>query len=228
MAPFDPETFERLAGDHLHAWQGLLSSTAAVAALPLRTVSQLVGWPVETSATLEERLAGAEAAVSALTAALTAEREARRADMRAWQERLEAQHALVAELRQAYARLEQAGATHVEQARQDLRLALYQVLEPLLTQLPLVRHATAEGREVAAADVLALLGPLDRAVAELGLVAIGQVGEEVPFDPQVHQVARGRMPEPGEPAAIRHVGYRLGEQILRRARVSRLPDSPAG
>lgn len=224
MAPFDPKTFERLAGDHLHAWQGLLSSTAAVATLPLRTVSQLVGWPVETPPTIEERLAEAEATIAALSAALTAERETRVAEIRAWQERLESQHALVAELRQAYVLLEQAGATHVEQARQDMRLALYQVLEPLLTQLPLVRHATAEGREVAAADVLALLGPLDRAVAELGLVAIGQVGDSVAFDPQVHQVARGAMPDPGEPTTVRHVGYRLGEQILRRARVSRLTD----
>lgn len=222
MAPFDPQTFERLAGDHLQAWQGLLNSTATVATLPLRTVSQLVGWPVvETPASPEDRLAEAEAMVNALSQALTTEREARRADRHAWRDRLETEQALVAELRQAYAILEQAGAAHIEQARQDLRLALYQVLEPLLTQLPLVRHATAEGREVAAADVLALLGPLDRAVAELGLVAIGQVGETVAFDPQWHQVARGAAPEAGEPVAVRHVGYRLGDQILRRARVSR-------
>ncbi|MOA69313.1 hypothetical protein D3C78_1974290 [compost metagenome] len=57
-------------------------------------------------------------------------------------------------------------------------------------------------------------------MADGGFTAIGQVGEVVPFDPQLHQIARGPMPEAGEPVTVKHVGYRLGEQLLRRARVS--------
>lgn len=222
MPPLDPNTLSRVAETHAQAWQGLLASTAAVAALPLRTVQHLAGWP--DSPVAGDRLSEAEQEIAALKRALEAERGARRAEARRLGDRLETEQALVAELRQAYALLESEGEGHVARARQDQALALYQTLEPLLTQLPVVRHAIGEGREVAAPDLLALLGPLDLALAELGLVPIGQVGETLPFDPQTHQMARGPIPEPGEAVTVRHVGYRMGEQLLRRARVSPLAD----
>jgi molecular chaperone GrpE (heat shock protein) len=211
-----------VADVHAQAWQDLLASTAAVAALPLRTVQTLTGWPAASAA--GDRLSEAEREIAALKQALEAERGARRAEVRRLGDRLEAEQALVSELRKAYAQLESEGEIQVARARQDQALALYQTLEPLLTQLPVVRHAVGEGREVAAADLLALLGPLDVGLAELGLAPIGQVGETLPFDPQTHQMARGPIPGPGEPVTVRHVGYRLGEQLLRRARVSQPAD----
>jgi molecular chaperone GrpE (heat shock protein) len=214
----DQDTLTRVAETHAQAWQDLLASTAAVAALPLRTVQTLTGWPEAPAA--GDRLGEAEREITALRQALEAERGARRAEVRRLGDRLESEQALVAELRQAYAQLESEGDLLVDRTRQDQALALYQTLEPLLTQLPVVRHALSEGREVAATDLLALLGPLDLALAELGLAPIGQVGETLPFDPQTHQMARGPVPEPGEPVTVRHVGYRLGEQLLRRARVA--------
>lgn len=222
MPPLDQDTLSRVAETHAQAWQDLLASTAAVAALPLRTVQTLTGWPEAPAA--GDRLGEAEREVAALRRALEAERSARLAEVRRLGDRLESEQALVAELRQAYARLESEGEVQVARARQDQALALYQTLEPLLTQLPVVRHAVGEGREVAAADLLALLGPLDLALGELGLAPIGRVGETLPFDPQTHQLARGPVPDPGEPVTVRHVGYRLGEQLLRRARVSHLTD----
>jgi molecular chaperone GrpE (heat shock protein) len=218
MSPLDQDTLTRVAETHAQAWQDLLASTAAIAALPLRTVQTLTGWPEAPAA--GDRLDEAEREIAALRQALEAERGARRAEVRRLGDRLETEQALVAELRQAYARLESEGDVQVDRARQDQALAIYQTLEPLLTQLPVVRHAVGEGRDVAAADLLALLGPLDLALGELGIVPIGQVGETLPFDPQTHQMARGPIPEAGEPVTVRHVGYRLGGQLLRRARVS--------
>jgi molecular chaperone GrpE (heat shock protein) len=222
MPPLDQDTLSRVAETHAQAWQDLLASTAAVAALPLRTVQTLTGWPEIPAA--GDRLGEAEREIAALRQALETERQARRAEVRRLGDRLEAEQALVAELRRAYAQLESEGDLLVDRARQDQALALYQTLEPLLTQLPVVRHAVSEGREVAATDLLALLGPLDLALAELGLTPIGQVGETLPFEPQTHQMARGPIPESGEPVTVRHVGYRLGEQLLRRARVAQPAD----
>lgn len=224
MPAFDPHALERLAGLHAQAWQGLFSSTATIAVLPLRTLQHLTGWPDHAPQTPLERLAEAESRVAALGAALAAEQSARQADAARWRARLDAQHALVEALRAEHAQTEREAANTLASARQDQARTLYRTLEPLLTQLPLVRHAVAQGQEVAAHDLLALLGPLDAAIVALGLAPIGAVGETPPFDPQLHQMARGAAPDPGETVTVKHVGFRLGDEILRRARVSR-PDA---
>jgi molecular chaperone GrpE (heat shock protein) len=220
MTPLDPPSLERLAALHTEAWERLWASTAAVASLPLRTVQHLAGWPETAGPTAAERLAQAEDGRRTLAAALRDAQAAHRADRVRFEARLAEAQALVDDLRQAFFNLEREATERETLAREDQKLALYQTLEPLLTQVPLVRHALGEGREVAAEDVLALLAPLDQALAELGFEAIGQVGQPMPFDPACHHVTRGAMPEAGAPVTVKHVGYRLGDRILRRARVS--------
>lgn len=221
MTPIDPSSLERLAALHTEAWERLFASTAAVASLPLRTVQHLAGWPETSGPTLADRLAQAEDARRTLAVALREAQAAHRAELQQWRARLIDSQMLVDELRQAFLNLEREAEEREALAREDQKLALYQTLEPLLTQVPLVRHALGEGREVAAEDLLALLAPLDQALADLGFEAIGQVGQPMPFDPACHQVTRGAMPEAGVPVTVKHVGYRLGDRILRRARVMR-------
>ena len=214
---FLPPNLGRVVDDHLRAWTALATAAAEVAGLPARTAGLLTGLgpppapaPADLVAArlldLEAELARARGHVGALEARL--------------QELGEAHAAEVAGLRRAYDALERDAAIRAAQAIDDQRLKLYQALEPLLTQLPLVRHAVASGREVQATDLLDLLGPLDEALGLLGLVAIGQVGDEAPFDPARHQAVGGPPPEAGAAVTVKHPGYRLDDRILRRARVS--------
>lgn len=214
--PFLPPPLTQVVEDHLRAWSALATAAADVAGLPARTAERLGGGapttPVDplatartTTAALEARLAEANGHVAALEARLG--------------ELGEAHVAQVEGLRRAYDALELDAARRASTAVDDQKLALWQALEPLLTQLPLVRHAVAAGREVEARDLLDLLGPLDEAMGLLGLAPIGAVGAEAPFDPTQHQATGGAAPEPGAPVIVKHPGYRLGDRILRRARV---------
>ncbi|GAB4460384.1 MAG: hypothetical protein Kow00120_28100 [Anaerolineae bacterium] len=105
------------------------------------------------------------------------------------------------------------------------QLALFERLCGLLAQLAALERAIAEGGAVAAGDVLALLSPLRQAMADMGFTAIGEPGAEVAFDPHLHQeaqsdnLARGAL-EAGQPVRVQFVGYRRGDHILRRAEVS--------
>jgi molecular chaperone GrpE (heat shock protein) len=211
--------FEALAQAHARAWMDLAASTAAVVQLPARTLHALTGIGSAPEPSATEKLA-AEAAYW-------------RADaQQALQtlEKLELDQAarlkLVDELRRAYAALEQEAAARAAQAAADQARTIYGVLEPLLTQLPAVRRSVADGKEVAAADVLALLTPLDEMMAGLGFRPIGAVGGEAAFDPTRHQIASGAAPEPGAPVTVKTVGYEQDGRILRRARVTRAK-SPA-
>lgn len=218
--PFLPPPLTQVVEDHMRAWSALATAAADVAGLPVRTAERLGGGapvtpvdPVATAratiAALEARLAEAVGHVAALEARL--------------RELGEAHVAQVEGLRRAYDALELDAAGRAATAVDDQKLALWQALEPLLTQLPLVRHAVASGREVEAKDLLDLLGPLDEALGLLGLVAIGEVGGEQPFDPARHQAVGGPAPEAGVAVVVKHPGYHLNDRILRRARVSPLP-----
>lgn len=207
---------EDVARAHVQAWLDLATSTAAVASLPVRTLQHLVGWealaPGPATADLLARLADAEAAAAA------ARQDANRFAARLADVTGEHQ-ALVGELRRAYAALEQDVAARIEASTDDQKRLLYQLLEPLLTQLPVVRRAIAQGLPVEAADVVALLAPLDEALARLGITPIGEVGADVAFDPALHQ-ANGTAPEAGTAVTVKHVGYKLDTRLLRKARVA--------
>lgn len=215
--PFpDRDLVERLADAHWRAWSDLASSASAVAGLPVRTLAELLGTEPP-PAPSRDPLGDARAALENLAGKLEAERE-RRLTLEAERRDLEA---LIEELRRTYGRLETEVTDRVQQAVEDQKLGFYRTMEPLLTQLPLARHAVESGRELAAEDLLALLGPLDEVLTTWGFSPIGEVGQEVIFDLAVHQVASGASPEPGTPMTVRHVGWRRGDQILRRARVAR-------
>jgi molecular chaperone GrpE (heat shock protein) len=53
--------------------------------------------------------------------------------------------------------------------------------------------------------------------------AIAPVGAEIPYDPQLHQLMEGN-PQLGEIVKVRYTGYRQGDKLLYRAKVS--PVSP--
>lgn len=99
--------------------------------------------------------------------------------------------------------------------------ALARRLAPLLSQLATMQALAEAGRTLRAEDVLKLFGKIEPVLAEAGLVRVGEVGAEEPFDTRRHQRMSGADLDDGDLVTVRFVGYRLGETNLLKAMVSR-------
>jgi molecular chaperone GrpE (heat shock protein) len=122
-------------------------------------------------------------------------------------------------LKAEYRRLQK----ELEQQAQDLehlfQQTVLQILEPLLLQWPTAAYAARQNPRAPAIKLLPLLHPLDQLLQSWGIEAIGVVGEETPYDPQWHQPLEGAIAV-HDIVRVRYVGYRRGEQLLYRAKVS--------
>jgi molecular chaperone GrpE len=116
----------------------------------------------------------------------------------------------------------------VERDRQAVgEQALGSVVAGLLPLLDDVDRARAHGE---ASDGFTLIADgLEAALGKLGLARFGDAGE--PFDPTIHEaLTHGYSAEVSEPvcAEVYQPGYRVGERVLRPARVAVLEPEPAG
>jgi transcriptional regulator with XRE-family HTH domain len=100
-----------------------------------------------------------------------------------------------------------------------VQLAAFQQLESFLTYWPAAAYQVARDPSFAAAKLLPLVKPIDRLLASWGMEAIGQVGEQVVFDPQLHQAMEGNGTV-GIFVRVRYPGYRQGSRLLSRAKVA--------
>lgn len=132
--------------------------------------------------------------------------------------------AQIARLRQEYTALEERLARTAEETAQAERLALFRRLQPIVTQLPAMQAAVAQGADISTRDVLDLLAPLDEMLRDLGFEVIGQAGEEVNYDPQRHNpVGRGaRSVTPDDRVRVRYVGYLYQGRVICKAQVTRV------
>ena len=63
--------------------------------------------------------------------------------------------------------------------------------------------------------------PITELLKQWNVETNATVGETVPYDPQVHQLLEGSGDvEPGDIVMVRYLGYRQGETLLYRAKVS--------
>jgi transcriptional regulator with XRE-family HTH domain len=100
------------------------------------------------------------------------------------------------------------------------RSALHQ-LEPWLLQWSAVATAAQNNPQMSAANLLPLLRPIDLMLAEWGVTKIGQVGEELEYDPTEHQLMDPEEPvQVGDRVRVRFSGYRYKGSLLHRAKVS--------
>lgn len=130
-------------------------------------------------------------------------------------------------LRQEYQRLQQ----KLQQQRQilweEFQQTTIQTLESLLLQWPTAAAAARKRPDAPAIHLLPLLRPLEQLLANWNVEMIGQVGEEIPYHPQWHQLQEGTSPiaVAGETRVkVTHVGYRQGDRLLYRAKV--MPIAP--
>ena len=124
-----------------------------------------------------------------------------------------------AELKQEYQRLQ----VQLEQQRQVLwqefqQLSL-QVMESWLLQWPTAAHKAQENPQLPAVRLLPLLRPMEQLLQQWGVEALAPVGAELSYDPQMHQLLEGTV-QPGERVKVRYTGYRQGDKLLYRAKVS--------
>ncbi len=96
-----------------------------------------------------------------------------------------------------------------------------EILESWLLQWPTAADKAKENPQLSAAKILPLVRPVERLMAEWGIEAIAPVGAEVAYDPTLHQLMEG-CAEAGTLVRVRYAGYRQGEKLLYRAKVSPL------
>jgi molecular chaperone GrpE (heat shock protein) len=63
------------------------------------------------------------------------------------------------------------------------------------------------------------LQSIDRLIQQWGVTTIGEIGTQITYDPQVHQLIDGTA-NSGELVTVRFSGYRQGDKLIFRAKVS--------
>lgn len=123
------------------------------------------------------------------------------------------------DLQQEYQRLQ----AQLEQQRstlmQEFQQLSLQVLESWMMQWPTAAYAAQQNQQLPAVKLLPLVRPVEQLLAEWGVEAIASVGSKIPYDPQLHQLMESTA-QPGELVRVRYTGYRQGEKLLYRAKVS--------
>ena len=123
-------------------------------------------------------------------------------------------------IKQEYQRLKKQLANQEEELAQKWQQSSLQILESLLLQLPTAAYAAQKNPQLPAVKLLPLIiKPLEKLLAHWHVEAIATVGEELPYNPQWHQLMEGNA-QPGDIVRVRYVGYRQGDKLLYRAKVS--------
>lgn len=125
-------------------------------------------------------------------------------------------------LQQEYDRLRASLTQQKDELWQTFQQDSVHILESLLLQLPTAAYAAQQNPQAPAVKLLPLLRPIDQLLQHWGITAIATVGTESPYDPQHHQLMDGTA-SPGDRVRVRYVGYRQGDRILYRAKVSPVP-----
>lgn len=122
-------------------------------------------------------------------------------------------------LKQEYQRLQAELAQQRDRLQQEFQQSSLQILESWLLQFPTAAYAASQNPQVPAVRLLPLMRPVEQLIQSWGLEPIATVGAEVPYDPQQHQLMEGTA-QPGDPVKVRYTGYRQGDRLLYRAKVS--------
>ena len=123
--------------------------------------------------------------------------------------------------KQEYKRLQEQLRQQRESLMQEFQQTSLQVLESWLLQWSTAAKAAKENAQLPAVRLLPLVRPVEQLVQQWGVEAIASVGEKIPYNPQYHQLMEGSA-QPGEQVRVRYAGYRQGDKLLFRAKVSAL------
>jgi len=105
---------------------------------------------------------------------------------------------------------------------QEFQQQSLQLLESLILQFPTAAHKARENPQLEAVKILPLVEkPLEKLLQTWGVEAIAVVGAEIPYCQQYHQLMDSEV-QPGEIVRVRYPGYRQGNKLLYRAKVSKI------
>ncbi|HAX89347.1 MAG TPA: hypothetical protein DCY91_24615 [Cyanobacteria bacterium UBA11370] len=122
-------------------------------------------------------------------------------------------------LKQEYQRLQHQLEQQRETLIQEFQQSSLQILESFLVQWPTAAYAAQQNDQLPAIRLLPLIKPVEQLLQQWGIEAIASVGAELPYDPQWHQLMSGTA-QPGDRVRVRYIGYRQGDKLLYRAKVS--------
>ncbi|MBW4631396.1 MAG: nucleotide exchange factor GrpE [Iphinoe sp. HA4291-MV1] len=129
----------------------------------------------------------------------------------------------VAELKKEYERSQQQIQQQRQALLQEFQQSSLQLLESLLLQFPTAAQKARENPQLPAVNIVPLVQkPLEKLLQQWGVEAIASVGAELPYDPQLHQLIEGNS-QLGQIVKVRYTGYRQGDKLLYRAKVSPVP-----
>lgn len=100
-----------------------------------------------------------------------------------------------------------------------IQLEALQTLETWLTQWPTIsKRAHEKGEALSAAKILPFIRPVEQLMREWHVEPIAAVDEQIPYDPQYHQLTKGSA-KVGDIVQVSHVGYLHQGRLLHRAKV---------
>ncbi len=122
-------------------------------------------------------------------------------------------------LRQEYQRLQKQLEEQKESLNQEFQQESLQILESWLLQWPTAIAIVKNNPQLPAERILPLVKPIEKLLEKWGLQTIAAVGEEVAYNPRQHELIKG-ISEIGDQVKVRYVGYKQGDRLLYRAKVS--------
>lgn len=126
---------------------------------------------------------------------------------------------LIPSLQKEYDRLKAQLSEQRETLLQEFQQSSLQTLEPWLLQWSAAAYAAQQNPQAPAVKLLPLARPIEQLLQNWGIEQSAIVGSEILYDPQQHQLMGG-MAEAGDLVRVRYAGYRQGERLLYRAKVS--------
>lgn len=120
---------------------------------------------------------------------------------------------------QEYQKLQQEMTQQRETLEIEFQQASLSAIESWLLQWPTAVTAVRQNPQLPAARLLSLVEPVEQLLRQWQVEAIATVGEELAYNPQQHQLMKG-IAQPGELVKVRYVGYKQGDKLLYKAKVS--------
>jgi DNA-binding Xre family transcriptional regulator len=122
-------------------------------------------------------------------------------------------------IQQEYQYLQQQLQQQREVLQAEFQYQSLQTLESFLTYFPAAKYAAMNNPDFPASKIFPLLQSIDRLIQQWDVTVIGAIGSTVTYDPRWHQLIAGTA-NPNELVTIRYVGYRQGDKLIFRAKVS--------
>jgi DNA-binding Xre family transcriptional regulator len=121
-------------------------------------------------------------------------------------------------LQQEYQHLQQQLEHQRDNLEAEFQSQSLQTLESFLTYFPAAKYAAKNNPDLPASKILPLIQSIDRLISQWGVTVIGEIGTQIPYNPQLHQLIEGTA-QTDDLVTVRYLGYQQGDKLIFRAKV---------